>query len=70
MTDEARHDLMVRDATTLDRLRGDLDLLTEEKRHAAGHQTKEVTSLLQLSTQAARLSYDLKAHLRGFKPRG
>jgi hypothetical protein len=63
----AMRERMIRDATSLDRLRGDLDIAAEELRHDAGHQTAEVTSLLQLSTSVARLSYDLKAHMRAHR---
>jgi hypothetical protein len=64
-----RHDQFVRNATVLDRIRGDLDLEAEELKHeAGGHQTRRVTELLQLSSAAARLSYDLKAYLRANKP--
>jgi hypothetical protein len=67
MTEGLNRDRMIRDATMLDRLRGDLDLAAEELQHEAGAQTKELTSLRQLSTDVARLAYNLKAHLREFR---
>lgn len=69
MNKEQRHDQLVRNATVLDRIRGDCDLIAEELRHDANwHQTRQVTELMQLSTSATRLSYDLKAYLRAYKP--
>lgn len=58
------HDARVRDATTLDRLLGDLDRQLNTVSNPA-----QRIELRQLSSSAARLSYDLKAYLRAHKPR-
>jgi hypothetical protein len=55
---------LINDAAHLDRIRTDAEYVAEELSGPDKVATKEVDELRQLATSAARLSYDIKAHLR------